>query len=267
MNKITSYYGEACSVLETEIPHKSISLLLTDPPYAYDPKKQYTANEWDKPIDWNRWWTAAWKVMKPNGAILIFGNPPFSFELLANPLARKYYRYDWIWKKERGSNFQLANKQPMKIHEHIHVFYRKQPNYIPIKTELDKVTQVKSTIRRKKTEGLVESSASTIHPGGIYVGKFPTSILTFSRDRPMIHATQKPVGLLEYLIRTYTIPTDTILDTFAGYSSTGVAVQNIGERDYIGIELDKGWYEKGVERLTNNTQKVGCNESGIRINI
>ncbi len=154
-------------------PDNSIGLVLTDPPYGL------TANSWEAKIDWERFWLAVSKKIKLNGAVLVFGNPPFSFDLVAPKTARKMYRYDWIWEKERGSNFQHANRQPMKVHEHVHVFYHTQPTYNPIKTDLDKVLVVKPRARAKKTDGLLESSASTYHTGGTYVGKFPTSIQVF----------------------------------------------------------------------------------------
>ena len=223
----------------------SIDLICCDPPFAI------TANSWDKPISWNSWFTEAWKVLKPNGAIVMFGNPPFSFEVLTCPLGRKHYRYDWIWKKERGSNFQHANRQPMKVHEHVHVFYRSQPTYNPIKTNLDKVLVVKPKVRKKKTDGLVESSAALYHPGGTYVGKFPESILEFSRDRPMIHPTQKPVELVKYLVQTYSNAGDTVLDTFAGYATTALACEQLGDRHCVSVELTQEWHDKGTERVKN----------------
>ena len=239
----TLYHGDAISTLET-FPKHSIDLLLSDPPYAI------TANHWDNKINWDIFWRAASNVVKPTGAIILFGNPPFSFTLISNPIALRLYRYDWIWEKERGSNFQHANKQPMKVHEHIHVFYKKQPTYNPIKTDLDKVLIVKPKQRKKKTDGLVESSAATYHPGGTYIGKFPTSIIKFSRDRPMIHPTQKPLDLCKYLITTYSNIGDVVCDPFMGYGSVPLAAKEL-QRQYIGIELDQDWFMKAKTRIEN----------------
>lgn len=238
---IELHNGDGIALLESQ-PKHSLDLILTDPPYAL------TANHWDIPIDLDRFWSAAKMAVKPNGAILIFGNPPFSFPLCTHKLASKMYRYDWIWKKERGSNFQHANRQPMKVHEHIHVFYQKQPTYNPIKTDLDKVLVYKPQNRKAKTNGLVTSSAANYHPGGMYVGKFPISILEFKRDRPMVHATQKPLKLCEYLITTYSNEGEKVFDPFAGYGTVALAAKNLN-RNCVTAELNVEWYEKSKTRL------------------
>lgn len=240
---IQLFNQDGIALLEQQ-PKHSIDLLLTDPPYAI------TANRWDKPVDWDRFWVAAKNAVKENGAMIIFGNPPFSFALCTNQFSKKLYRYDWIWKKERGSNFQHANRQPMKNIEHLHVFYKKQPVYNPIKTDLDKVLVYKPQARKEKTSGLTVSSAAVYHPGGTYVGKFPTSILEFSRDRPMVHPTQKPLALLEYMIKTYTNNDGeaVVFDPFCGYGTTLLAAKNLN-RKAIGAELDVEWFLKSKARL------------------
>lgn len=261
-NIITHLLGDATECMKT-LPDNSVNLIIADPPYAVDKKKKYTANSWDKPIHWDQWFPEAWRIMKPNGALLLFGLPPLSLKLLTHPLAMKHYRYDWVWQKERGSNFQHANRQPLKTHEFIHVFYRKQPTYNPIKTDLDKVSVVKPYKRKTKTSGLTESSAAIWHPGGTYVGRFPTSIQEFPRDRPMVHGTQKPRLLYEYLIKTYTNPGDTVLDTFAGYATAGVAGIHLGDRNIIECELTNEWHEKGKNRLLQEALKLGFDTNNI----
>lgn len=245
MSMINHVHGDGVFLLSSQ-PPASVDLILCDPPYGI------TANAWDtdKSFDLSMFWEAAFKAAKPTSPILVFGNPPFSYQLLQHKLAAKWYRYDWIWQKERGSNFQHANRQPMKVHEHVHVFYKKQPVYNPIKTDLDQVLVVKPKARAKSTSGLVESSASLYHPGGTYVGKFPVSVLKFARDRPMVHPTQKPVGLCEYLVKTYTNPGAVVFDPFAGYATVALACQNLGDRSCVSVELAEEWHNKGKERLS-----------------
>ena len=231
--------------LLNDIEPNSIDLILTDPPYAI------TANYWDLKIDLNKFWSGCIKCIKKNGAILIFGCPPFSYDLINNEIARKYYRYDWVWKKEKGTNFQLANKQPLRIHEYIHVFYKTQPTYNPIKTNLDRVRFDKPYKRLNKTSTLRSSSAAIYHTGGHYRGKFPTSVLEFSRDYPCVHGTQKPFKLCEYLIKTYSNENNLIVDPFSGYGTTISVCKSLKDRQCISYEITQEWYNKSLERLKN----------------
>ena len=211
-----------------DIPDQSIDMVLTDPPY------QCTSCAWDVALDMTLVWPELERVIKPKRAILLHGNEPFSsFVRVGNA---KNYKYDWIWDKKKPSNFPLAKKQPMKYHETIMVFYSSV--YYPIMVPVE---------GRKAKKGVNENPA--VFNGGlnrpdyldkVYTDKYPSSILEFSNadQTNRFHPTQKPVPLLEYLIKTYTLEGETVLDFTMGSGSTGVACKNIN-RDFIESERRK----------------------------
>ena len=178
---------------------------------------------------------------------MLFGSQPFTTDLINSN--RKWFRYEWIWQKERGSNWANANRQPMKVHENVLVFYDKQPTYNPQKTGIDKPSRRDLPAKRSRPVPHLraDSSCSDFHPGGIYVGKFPVSVQPFARDR-QVHPTQKPVSLCEYLIKTYSNPGDLVLDNCMGSATTPVACLNTG-RHFIGIELDDIYFSAGCDRV------------------
>ena len=231
-----------CLELMKEIEDESISLILCDPPYG-----STNIKGWDKVIDFKKMWEQYKRIIKPNGTIVLFGSQPFtSWMITSNP---EMFRYEWIWDKTRGSNFLNANYQPMKSHENIMVFSKlpTSPNkkgtatYNPQKTGTDEYVSKLGAKSDTFNGGSVKSVATTLK------GKHPKSIITFKKDGKL-HPTQKPVPLLEYLIRTYTNEGDTVLDNCMGSASTGVACINTRRR-FIGMELDPKYFEIAVQRI------------------
>ena len=227
--------GDCLELMKT-IPDGSVDLILTDPPYGT------TACKWDTVIPFDLMWEQLNRIIKPNGAIVLFGSEPFSSMLRMSNI--KQYKYDWIWEKEQGVNFQLCKKQPLKIHETISVFSLKSHNYFPqglIACDIRKSNKGKGgnlghlSSEEKRKEYKQEWS------------NYPKTIQRFNRERGL-HPTQKPVALLEYLIRTYTQEGETILDFTMGSGSTGVACKNTN-RSFIGIELDETYFEIASERI------------------
>ena len=219
-----------------EIPDGSVDLILADPPYGT------TACKWDSVIPFDAMWEQLKRIIKPNGAIVLFGSEPFSSMLRCSNL--KMFKYDWVWEKEQGVNFQLCKKQPLKIHETISVFSVETHNYFPqglIACDIKKSNKGKGgnlghlSSEDKRKEYKQEWS------------NYPKTIQRFNRERGL-HPTQKPVALMEYLIKTYTQEGETVLDFCIGSGSTGVAAKNLN-RKFIGIEKDAGYFEIAKQRL------------------
>lgn len=239
MSEIQLMQGD-CLELMKNIPDKSVDMVLCDLPYGT------TQNKWDSVIPFEPLWELYKRIIKPNGAICLFGSEPFSTALRASNL--KMYRYDWIWEKTVASNFALCKKQPFKKHEIISVFYRKQPTYNPqfeIGKPYDDVR--KENYRKNISVGDGNKLIKTpIHNSGT---RYPSSVLKFSnKNNRNVHPTQKPTPLLEYLIRTYTNEGETVLDNCIGSGSTGVACVNTN-RNFIGIELDENYFTIAKERI------------------
>lgn len=235
MKDIELWHGD-CLELMKDIPDKSVDMILCDPPYGT------TACKWDSVIPFEPMWEQINRVIKPNGAVVLFGSEPFSSALRMSNI--KNYKYDWVWKKQKPTNFYQVKWQPLKEHENISVFCSKKPFYTPQGT---KSVNVKSG-RKNKSSNLYSQ-----YDGGDYiqtVGNYPRSILEFSTegDKNRLHPTQKPVALLEYLIRTYTLEGETVLDFTMGSGSTGVACVN-ANRKFIGIELDNKYFEIAKKRI------------------
>lgn len=219
------------------IPDQSVDLILTDPPYGT------TACKWDSVIDFGLMWAELKRIIKPNGAIVLFGAEPFSSLLRASNI--KQFRYDWIYEKPAATGFLNAKKQPLRAHEIISVFYARQPIYNPQKTtgqrrKQSARTDIGSECYGKAIKRQVYDSTE----------RYPRSIQKFNSDKQKqsLHPTQKPVALLEYLIKTYTQEGETVLDFTMGSGSTGVACLNTG-RDFIGIELDAHYFEIASTRI------------------
>lgn len=223
-----------CLELMKSIPDSSIDAIITDPPYGT------TACKWDSVIPFDLMWEQLNRIIKPNGAIVLFGSEPFSSALRMSNI--KNYKYDWIWDKKKAGNFQLVSKQPLKPFEIISVFNKH--NYYPIMTK---------GVFRKKGGYHTIHEVSTV--SGLDAKKndlyYPKSILEFTKSNNIdskLHPTQKPVLLMEYLIKTYTNDNETVLDFTMGSGSTGVACVNTNRR-FIGIEQDDNYFEIAKTRI------------------
>ena len=221
-----------------DIKDKSIDMVLCDLPYGT------TACKWDVIIPFEPLWEQYNRIIKDNGAIALFGSEPFSSALRMSNI--KNYRYDWIWEKEQGANFLICKYQPYKVHEIISIFSKKRHSYIP------QMTEGKPRITGKGTSGEITNNVvkkQTKNNGT----RYPRSIQNFSTDKSKgsLHPTQKPVKLLEYLIKTYTNEGETVLDNCMGSGSTGVACLNTNRR-FVGIEKEENYFNIAKERIENH---------------
>jgi site-specific DNA-methyltransferase (adenine-specific) len=235
-NIITLYEGD-CLELMKHIPDKSIDAIITDPPYGT------TACKWDSVIDFKLMWEQLNRIIKPNGAIVLFGSEPFSSALRMSNI--KNYKYDWIWEKQQGSGSLNCNRRPLKKTESIMVFNSKIYN----PQGLIKSGRIK---KKAKTEIYGDSKL-------VYVEKnknYPVELLRFNTDvySKKQHATQKPVALMEYLIKTYTNENETVLDFTMGSGSSGVACVNT-KRNFIGIEMDDNYFKIAKKRIDDAKQQ------------
>ena len=224
-----------------EIPDGSVDLILADPPYGT------TACKWDSVIDLPLMWEQLKRVIKPNGAIVLFGSEPFSSFLRCSNI--KDYKYDWYWQKERPTNVMQVKRRAGKVVETISVFYSSQCLYIPQKTA--HTGELRTNKIKNGTLGvLIDSKNGTPTSYRDDRTRYPIQVLKFNRDclKSNLHPTQKPVALMEYLIKTYTQEGETVLDFAAGSFTTGVACKNTG-RKFIGIEKDAGYFEIAKQRL------------------
>ena len=223
-----------CLELMKDIPDESIDMILCDLPYGT------TKNKWDSVIPLNKLWKSYERIIKDNGAIVLFSQMPFSAELVHSNL--KLFKYEWIWQKDNGTGFLNAKKMPLKIHENILVFYKKLPLYNPQMRTGFKPYKCKQG-RHSTNYGAYEQGHITESNGE----RYHIDIIKFKKDSGL-HPTQKPVELLEYLIKTYTNENETVLDNCMGSGSTGVACINTN-RDFIGYELNEEYFNIAQNRL------------------
>ena len=228
-----------------EIPDGSVDMVLTDPPYGT------TACKWDSVIPFESMWEQLNRIIKPNGAIVLFGQEPFSSFMRVSNI--KGYKYDWVWDKVKQGAFATAKFAPLKQHELISVFSKDggKCNYFPqmVKREKSRTGKIYSS----------SDSASVKYNDGVervYTEKYPKTILTESNanNKGKVHPTQKPVALLEYLIRTYTNEGETVLDFTMGSGSTMIACLNTNRKG-IGIELDQNYFEIAKKRIEKGVEK------------
>ena len=241
----TLLQGDCLKILPT-IQDNSIDMILADLPYGM------TANKWDSVIPLKPLFEQYKRIIKDHGAICLFGQEPFSSVMRLSNL--KMFKYDWIWEKPKASGFLLAKKRPLSAHEIVSVFYKKMPTYNP------QFTEGKPYIREFKKGQQGSQSESYNHvPNPLKTrrsdGKrYPRSVQKFTTaefdDFHGSHPTQKPIALLEYLIKTYTDEGMTVLDNCMGSGSTGVAAKKLN-RNFIGMELNKEYFEIAKQRIEN----------------
>jgi len=227
--------GECLELLKM-LPDNSIDAVITDPPYGT------TACKWDAIIPFGSMWHQLVRVTKPNGTIVLFASQPFTSTLVCSNL--KMFKYSWVWEKEQGVNFQLAKKQPLKVHEDVCVFYTSQKTYNP--QGLQDCEIVKSNKGKGGNLGHCSSETKRRTYKQTKTG-YPRTVQKFLRDRGQ-HPTQKPVALIEYLIRTYTNEGETVLDFTMGSGTTGVACVNTN-RKFVGFELDETYFQIAEKRI------------------
>ena len=246
-------YNEDCLIKMKDIPDKSIDMILCDLPYGT------TACKWDTIIPFEPLWEAYKRIIKHDGAIVLFGNEPFSSFLRLSNL--KMFKYDWIWEKSKCGSAFTSKYRPQQKHETISVFGNGKINYFP------QMTQGTPYYRKRKANtgskpnnhnlGVV-SESETINIGE----RYPKTVQFFQqkwRRQDQVHPTQKPVALMEYLIRTYTKEGETVLDNTMGSGTTGVACVNLNRR-FIGIEKDEGYFKVSQERIQKAQEEKEKND-------
>jgi DNA modification methylase len=239
-------YKDDCFNIFPLIKDKSIDMILCDLPY------NTTKAKWDNALDLELLWNQYKRIIKDNGAILLFAQTPFDKILGCSNL--EWLRYEWIWEKTQATGWLNAKKMPMKAHENILVFYKNTPTYNPQKTTGHKPmhSYTKKPEVQNKTE-LYGAMNKTISGGGD-TERYPRSVLVFPSDKQKnkldgtIHPTQKPLALCEYLIKTYTNEGDLVLDNTAGSGTTGLAAKNLN-RKYILVEKEEKWCEVIKKRI------------------
>ena len=257
MNITNELYKGDCLEIMKQIPDGSIDAIITDPPYGT------TACKWDSVIDFDLMWEQLNRIIKPNGAIVLFGSEPFSSLLRVSNI--KFYKYDWKYRKQQGTGFLNAKKQPLRDSEDICVFYKKQPTYNPQMrfTGITRKGIVKA--KEKNLEDYVYRKGiigKTEYKDNGY--KYPLTILenlydknrfdSSKSERKNRHPTQKPLLLMEYLIKTYTNENEVVLDFTMGSGSTGVAAKNTN-RNFIGIEMDENYFNIATKRISEHQKE------------
>jgi site-specific DNA-methyltransferase (adenine-specific) len=230
-----------CLELMQNIPDNSIDAIITDPPYGI------TRSKIDALIPFDLMWSELNRIIKERGAIVLFGNEPFSSALRMSNI--KNYKHEWKWDKVIGSGFQIARYKPMLRSEDVIVFSSGGGvNYYPIMTKRDK--PIKGYATNNSLSNVLETADKKVRT---YTHKNPTNIIQYQKVKGTVHPTQKPVELMEYLIKTYTNESETVLDFTMGSGSTGVACKNLN-RGFIGIELDKKYFDIAKKRIEEHTQ-------------
>jgi len=239
------YLGDCLDILPT-LKDKSIDHILTDIPYGT------TACKWDSIIPFEPMWKELKRIIKDNGCIALFGSEPFSSYLRTSNI--KWFKYDWYWEKTKPSGFLNAKKQPLRKIEVVSIFYKKQCLYSP-QNLIKKNKQNRNTVRLDGKTSDVYGSVKKNYFQKITFTGYPNNLIKYNNvsGSGVLHPTQKPVALLEYLIKTYTNENDTVLDFTMGSGSTGVASKNLN-RNFIGIEKDKDYFDIARTRINDQTK-------------
>ena len=248
---IDLYKGDCLQVMDDLIAKGIVvDAIITDPPYGT------TACKWDTVIPFDEMWLRLNKLIKPNGAIVLFDSEPFSSALRMSNI--KNYKYDWVWKKPRGTGHLNAKKMPMRDSENISIFNVHHSLYNPQMSVGDPYKPKSSKIDRVSISGdttygtFIDGNSVRIENFGT---RYPKTIIEFGVvERDTMHPTQKPVALMEYLIKTYTNENETVLDFTMGSGTTGVACKNTN-RNFIGIELDEKYFDIAKNRIEDIKRK------------
>lgn len=234
-------YNGDCLELMKNIPDGSVDMILCDLPYGT------TRNKWDCIIPFDSLWEHYKRIIKENGAIVLFGDGLFTAKMMMSN--EKMWRYNLVWDKKRGCDFLNANVKPLKSHEDIMVFYKKKPKY-------NKQFWYSKPYKRTKNGTLSNNygNRKEAYSESKDGERNPLTILSFARDGDRTHDTQKPIKLLEWLIKTYTDENEVVLDNCMGVGSCGIACINTN-RNFIGIELDKNYFDIAEKRI-NEAQNI-----------
>ena len=254
--EINKIYNEDCLEGMKRIADGSIDMILCDLPY------KITRLKWDIMIPFEPLWEQYKRVIKPNGAIVLTASQPFTSALvMSNP---KMFKYCWYWNKQAVTGFANAKKQPLRCIEDILIFYTKPPVYNPQGLVYKPTIQKNGrsvggdTIRGDIAKSSGRGSLRTA--GHQYIQEYtnyPRNLLEIKRDKSKLHPTQKPVALFEYLIKTYTNAGELVLDNCMGSGTTAIACMNTG-RDFIGFEVDKGYYDTACKRIEDHKEKTNA---------
>ena len=246
MDKVKLLHGD-CLELMKDIPDKSVEMILCDLPYGT------TACKWDEIIPFEPLWEQYERVIKDNGAIVLTASQPFTSTLIMSNI--KLFRYTWVWEKSKATGFLNAKKRPLVAHEDITVFSKKPTTYNP---QFSTKEPYNKGIRKEQTDDDVYGKFERVEVKSD--GKrYPRSVVYFKTaesEGAVLHKTQKPLKLFEYLIKTYTNEGDLVLDNCMGSGSTGVACLNTN-RNFIGIELDDKYFEIAKKRIESHEVQIG----------
>ena len=235
-------FNDDCLKVMAAIPSGSIDAVITDPPYGT------TACKWDTVIPFAPMWEQLKRIIKPNGAIVLFGSQPFTSALIMSNV--KMFKYCWVWDKHIPRGFQVAKYRPMNRHEDVCIFGNGKIKYNPQMIERDKPVTVKNYSKKQKVSSNDIGKYNDESKSFTYTHRNPDTIIEgcWEANAGKVHPTQKPVALMEYLIKTYTNEGEVVLDFTMGSGTTGVAAVNL-KRDFIGIELDKGYFDIAQARI------------------
>lgn len=240
-----------CLDLMNDIPDHSIDMILCDLPYGK------TKNKADVVIPFEPLWKQYKRIIKDNGAIVLFCQGTFFVDLVNSN--RKMYRYDFVWNKVLTSGFLNAGRMPLRQHELIAVFYKKLPTYNPQFSQGRPLHGKGTAYKSKETKNQNYGKFRTVDDARAgCTEKYPASLLAFAKPHPAVtlHRTEKPVALLEYLVKTYTNPGDLVLDNCMGSGGVGVACVNTGRR-FIGMEIDPGYFKLAKNRIEETAKCCG----------
>ena len=243
--ELNSIYNEDCLEGMKRIPDKSVDMILCDLPYGT------TACKWDTIIPFKPLWEQYERIIKDDGAIVLTASQPFTSALImSNP---KIFKYSWVWDKVKATGHLNAKKQPLRRFEDVCIFYKKQCTYNPQMIEREKPRIDNYSVEKEYIGDGNQVYGTFKRMSNVYTHYYPTNIQEFSNadQTKAYHPTQKPVALFEYMIRTYTNAGETVLDNCMGSGTTAIACLNTN-RNFIGFEMDKGYFDIANERIENH---------------
>ena len=254
LDENTIHFGDCLEVMK-HIPKDSVDMVFCDLPY------NQTQNKWDSPIDLEKLWVEYKRIGKDNCAYVLTASSPFDKILGVSNI--KWYKYEWIWVKNKSTGFLNAKKMPLKNHENVLVFYKNPPTYNPQKTTGHKPV---NSYTKNTSDGSTYGDTKTGVRGGGQTDRYPKTVQEFkvinndnSGEEPRLISTQKPLELVQYMIRTYSNPGEIVLDNCMGSGTTAIAAMNENRR-FWGIEKDEENYETSTKRVSTYLRKLGFEE-------